>query len=272
MAASSADGFADIRSAGSSRDVMGRSLTLPGKPADAPRLGLRESVEKAVYEAVRAEIRTGVAIVRSLAALHRAGKPGRPAPDEPVAASTELGTALPGGPGDVCGVGAARSAFTAVEVAGIVVRQARDQDVEPVGRFVVGLSPASRHQRFFNGLPYVSPALIRRMVATAPGGIVLLALDGDTVVGHVMAVRVDEHTVEAGIVVADAYQRRGIGDRLSHELAGVLAGWGVTRLRCDVLSQNHFVLDWLRRLLLDVRFERDGETTTVHGGLPAHAP
>jgi GNAT superfamily N-acetyltransferase len=151
----------------------------------------------------------------------------------------------------------------------IVVRQAHDEDTESVGRFLVGLSRGSRQQRFFNSLRYVSPELIRSLVATTSSQLVLLALHGNTVVGHVMAGCVAEHTAEVGIVVADAYQHQGVGHRLLNELTDTLAGVGVTKLRCDVLSENDFVLDWLRRSLTDIRFERDGPTMTVHGRLNA---
>jgi ribosomal protein S18 acetylase RimI-like enzyme len=153
----------------------------------------------------------------------------------------------------------------------IVVRQARYRDGESVGRFLVGLSAASRYQRFLSGgISYVSPALIRDMVTVTPSQLVLLALDRDNVVGHVMAVCAGEHTVDVGIVVAEAYQYRGIGRRLVHDLAGTMAAFGFTEVRCDVLSENYFVLDWLRRSLSDIRFERSGETMTVHGSLTAH--
>ncbi|GAA3098159.1 hypothetical protein GCM10010464_72100 [Pseudonocardia yunnanensis] len=154
----------------------------------------------------------------------------------------------------------------------IVVRKARDRDGESVGRFLVGLSSANRYQRFLSsGISYVSPALIREMVTVTPSQLALLALDGDTVVGHVMAVRSGERAVDLGIVVAEAYQHRGIGRRLVRELADTIAAFGVTEVRCDVLSENYFVLGWLRRSLSDIRCERSGETTTVHGSLPVHA-
>ena len=155
---------------------------------------------------------------------------------------------------------------------GIVVRQARYEDGESVGKFLLGLSPASRYQRFMSsGISYVSPALIRDMVTVTPCRLALLALDGDTVVGHVMAAFAGEHTVDVGIAVAEAYQCRGIGRRLVHELADAVGAFGVTAVRCDVLSENYVVLGWLRRSLSEVRVERSGETTTVHGSLTAHA-
>ena len=153
----------------------------------------------------------------------------------------------------------------------IVVRPACDRDGESVGRFLVGLSPADRYQRFFSAFHYVSPELIQEMVTSTPTQLVRLALHGDAVVGHVMAVRADEHTADLGIVVAEAYQCQGIGSRLAHEMIKSLDVLGYTEMRCDVLSGNHCVLDWLRRLLPNVRFERSREMVTARGSLPTHA-
>jgi ribosomal protein S18 acetylase RimI-like enzyme len=146
----------------------------------------------------------------------------------------------------------------------IVVRRPGERDGEAVGRFLAGLSPASRYHRFFSGIRLITPNLVEAMIAVAPGRLVLLALDGTTVVGHVMAVQAGREPVDVGVVVAEAYRHRGIGRRLVRELA---AAHGSIRVRCDVLSENHLVLDWLRRLLPDIRSEPDGETTTVHGTL-----
>ena len=142
-----------------------------------------------------------------------------------------------------------------------------EEDGEPVGRFLIGLSLTSRYHRFFSGIRYVSPALLEFMTTVAPGQVVLLALDGDTVVGHLMATDAGGDAVDIGIVVAEDYQYRGIGRRLLRELTTTLAAGGSTRVRCDVLGANYFVLDWLRRRLPDIRFVRHGETITVHGTL-----
>lgn len=149
----------------------------------------------------------------------------------------------------------------------IVIRRADRTDGESVGRFLVGLSPKSRYRRFFSPIHYVTPTLIQDMVTTAAGRHVLLALDGETVVGHVIAVAHDSMAVDVGIVVADAYRFRGIGSSLVHELTSALTAVGYREVRCEVLSENQFVLAWLRRLLPDLRLERSGETLTVHGTL-----
>ncbi|MET7997048.1 GNAT family N-acetyltransferase [Amycolatopsis sp. NPDC005232] len=152
----------------------------------------------------------------------------------------------------------------------IVVRQPGADDGEPVGRFLIGLSLASRYHRFFSGIRHISPALLTTLTTVAPGQVVLLALDGETVVGHLMATDHDGDGVDIGIVVAEDYQFQGIGRKLLREMANALSDGGSTRVRCDVLGANYFVLDWLRRRLPDIRFVRHGETITVHGTLVAH--
>lgn len=145
----------------------------------------------------------------------------------------------------------------------MLLRPAHYRDDESVGNFLNRLSPDSRQRRFFNSLPYISPALTRKMVSNTPGQLVLLAIDSEAVVGHGMAVRVGEQAADVGIVVADAYQRQGIGSRLLTELTDTTAAVGVTTLCCDVLSENYFVLDWLRRALPGIRFKRSGSTMTA---------
>lgn len=150
----------------------------------------------------------------------------------------------------------------------IVVRQARHRDSEAVGTFLLALSADSRYERFFSAVR-VGPDLVGDLLTAPSSHLVLLACDGEKVVGHVMAVRTAEHTVDVGLVVAEAYQCRGIGSRLLHELTRTLVALGYTELRCDVLSRNRRVLEWLSRLLPDIRFERSGDTLSVYGSLVA---
>ena len=154
----------------------------------------------------------------------------------------------------------------------IVVRQAQCPDSESVGVFLNGLSQVIRYQRFLAPLRSVSPTLTREMVTVTSDRRVLLGLDGDSVVAHVMAARVDEYAAEVGIVVAEAYQSQGIGRVLMGELADDLRTLGITEVRCSVLSENRRTLTWVRRLLLDTRFERGGAVLTVRGRLPPQPP
>lgn len=155
-----------------------------------------------------------------------------------------------------------------------VIRPARPGNGDPVRRFLDGLSPTSRRQRFFSELPQVTDALIQILV----GDNALLAWDGDMVIGHGMAAPVPQNgdravdggmaasvdnAVDLGVVVAEAYRRQGIGGRLVRELT-----IDAKHIRCDVLCGNYFVLRWLRRLMPEMRVERAGDTVTVHGSPP----
>ena len=140
-----------------------------------------------------------------------------------------------------------------------VIRPARPDDGDSVGRFLTGLSPTSRYQRFFTDLPKMSHALIESLVVNTAERSVLLALADDVVVGHAMAVRMGT-LVDFGVVVAESHRRQGIGGRLVGELAD-----GVSEVQCDVLCGNYFVLRWLHRLMPGMRVERVGDTITVHG-------
>ncbi|MEV7044542.1 GNAT family N-acetyltransferase [Amycolatopsis sp. NPDC051061] len=133
-----------------------------------------------------------------------------------------------------------------------------------MGSFLTGLSLTSRYHRFFSGIRQITPGMVEAMTSAQ---LVLLALDGETVVGHVMAVLADDRAADIGVVVAEAYRRRGVGRRLVSDLSTALTAPGPARVRCDVLRDNKLVLDWLGRLLADGRFECDGETVTVHGTL-----
>lgn len=148
-----------------------------------------------------------------------------------------------------------------------MVRQACARDATSVGRFLVGLSPADRYQRFFSAFHHVLPDLIRQLVALASGRLILIALHADAVVGHVRAVRGGGYAVATGTVVTGAHQHQGNGRRSPRRMTGSLSALARTEVRCDVLSGNHVVLDRLRRLFPAARFERDGETVTLCGRL-----
>ena len=147
----------------------------------------------------------------------------------------------------------------------IVVRQARHPDLDAVGDFFLGLSHRSRYHRFLSGIRYLSPEQKRHLVTVSARQVVLLALDGPTVVGHIMAVFEDDVTVDVGLVVADAYQRRGVGTRMVDELVTTLAASGVRDACLHVQAQNHVVMVWAQRLLTNLRFERSRESLTVRG-------
>jgi GNAT superfamily N-acetyltransferase len=132
----------------------------------------------------------------------------------------------------------------------VQVRPVWPDDLEPVRSFLAGLSPDSSYRRFFAGVGRMSDRLVRHLVqvdhdrreavvATVAGQIVGLA-DYALVAG-----RVDE--AELGVVVADGWQRQGIGPRLVGEALALARRRGVRTLRVHTLAENGRVERMLRR-------------------------
>src|SRR6201996_4604459 len=114
--------------------------------------------------------------------------------------------------------------------------------------FFAALSVESRYRRFFApvrpshgllDLPSGLPANVDAIVAIADG----------VIVGHAMAADLPERIcpdasriTDVGVVVADAWQRRGVGAALMRALVARAQARGVTSLAMDVLPGNRRVL------------------------------
>jgi RimJ/RimL family protein N-acetyltransferase len=135
-------------------------------------------------------------------------------------------------------------------VPGVVAREVRPDDCDAVREFLGGLSLDSAYRRFFTGIG--SPpttALVRRLVEVDPGRrTVVVAVAGTEVVGLADTTVVDGgRAVELGVVVADRWQRRGLGWPLcAAALTPALTG-GVPLLRAHTLPDNARVARILRR-------------------------
>jgi GNAT superfamily N-acetyltransferase len=142
----------------------------------------------------------------------------------------------------------------------VVVRPASLTDTHAVQRFLGGLSLESSYRRFFTGLGRIPDAFARRLVDVDHARReALVAVVGDAVVGLADYALLTSHpnAAEFGVVVADSWQRRGLGPRLVGELIMVAQGRGVTRLRVHTLAENARVLRLLRRRWPNARPERE---------------
>jgi ribosomal protein S18 acetylase RimI-like enzyme len=151
----------------------------------------------------------------------------------------------------------------------VCIRTATPDDAEALRAFLACLSPNAQYQRFFTGLGSVSPSLVRDLLAISERQHVILAVTGSEVVGHGMASTNAKGMVEFGIVVADTHRQQGIGNRMIGVLLEHAVRTGYQQLQFDVLSENRLVIDWIRRGLPGIRFERDGYT--LIGVAPLHA-
>jgi GNAT superfamily N-acetyltransferase len=141
-----------------------------------------------------------------------------------------------------------RSAIEAVP--GVLLRDARPEDCAAVREFLSGLSLDSAYRRFFTGIGSPpSGALVRRLVEADPDRrTVVLAVAGAEVVGVADTTLVDDgRAVELGVVLADRWQRRGLGWQLCAAALVPALIRGVPVLRAHTLPDNARVAKILRR-------------------------
>jgi GNAT superfamily N-acetyltransferase len=141
-----------------------------------------------------------------------------------------------------------RSATAAIP--GVLLRDARPEDCAAVRDFLSGLSLDSAYRRFFTGIGSPpSGALVRRLVEADPDRrTVVLAIAGAEVVGVADTTLVDDgRAVELGVVLADRWQRRGLGWQLCAAALTPALSRGVPVLRAHTLPDNARVAKILRR-------------------------
>jgi GNAT superfamily N-acetyltransferase len=136
--------------------------------------------------------------------------------------------------------------------AAAVIRPVCPADRSAVRDFFAGLSVHTRYLRFF-GPVTPTPALLDLLTGQSAGVHAVVAVAGDVIVGHAMAVdqpepegRLDPgrgRATDIGVVVADAWQGRGVGSALMRALVGQAKVRGVASLAMDVLHVNRQVLN-----------------------------
>ncbi len=146
------------------------------------------------------------------------------------------------------------------------IRPSGCADLAALGAFFAGLSLHTRVKRFFAPVS-PGPAMLRRLGGTAGQADVLVAVRGGVIIGHAMAV--DQASPEAGlitdigVVVADAWQGRGVGAALMRALVGRAQARGVTGVSMDVLPSNRTVLAMITSHWAAARTGRSADSVTV---------
>ena len=133
--------------------------------------------------------------------------------------------------------------------AAAAIRQARPNDLAALGDFFAGLSMSTRYLRFFAPVT-PGPTMLRLLAGAAANVDAVVAVRGGVIIGHAMGVdRVDPggaRVTDVGVVVADAWQGRGIGAALTRALVTGARARGVTAVTMDVLGANQRALDMVR--------------------------
>jgi acetyltransferase len=135
----------------------------------------------------------------------------------------------------------------------VTLRPLRPDDRDIEFAFVSGLSPETRHNRLLGGAITVTREYIERLVSIDYSRDMALAatamLDGETLIGVARYVLdKNNEAAEFAIVVADAWQGRGIGTRLLAKLIDVARQRGLKRLYGEILATNRPLLELVRKL------------------------
>jgi GNAT superfamily N-acetyltransferase len=135
----------------------------------------------------------------------------------------------------------------------VLVRPIRPEDKRGLREGIEGLAPQSRYRRFFTTTPALGAAQLRYLTEIDHHEHeALLAIDPQTRNGIAVARFVrsaeDPAVAEVAVAVTDAWQGRGLGTMLLHDLAGRAREEGIRRFSASVLAENETVLEMLRKL------------------------
>jgi len=150
----------------------------------------------------------------------------------------------------------------------VTLRPLRPEDADIESAFLTGLSPETRASRLLGGVIKITREYIaqltsvdyRRDMAIAA---TLMLEDRETLIG------VARYVLDAGgegcefaLVIADAWQGRGIGRRLLEKLIAVARNRGMRRIYGDVLATNAAMLALARQLGFNLSRVPDDPTLT----------
>ena len=122
-------------------------------------------------------------------------------------------------------------------------------DREQVARLFGRLSPESVYRRFFSPISRPDQFIASVLRTDHHDREAVAATDGGEVVGVAQYVRLaGSREADMAIVVADGWQRQGIGTRLVAALAEVARAEGITAFAVDVQGDNFGALRLLKRI------------------------
>ena len=150
------------------------------------------------------------------------------------------------------------------------IRPARTADLPALGDFFAGLSVQSRYLRFFSPIT-PGPALLNLLCGGDGTTDALLATRDGAIIGHGMAADrsgpCGARTTDIGVVVADAWQRQGVGSTLVRALITGAQVRGVTSVTMDVMHGNDRAVAMIRGHWPAARTHRYRDCDTICVGL-----
>lgn len=145
------------------------------------------------------------------------------------------------------------------------LRPMRPEDAELEKRFFAGLSERSRYQRFMQYLSGLSPQMLARFTQLDyDRELALVAVHAEefAAVGR-YSPNADGHSAEFGLVVADAWQGKGLGRILLEKLCEAARDAGYRALYGHILDANREMIDLALRLGFAEVSRGGGEVTVA---------
>src|SRR4249920_309029 len=144
--------------------------------------------------------------------------------------------------------------------------------------FFAALSVESRYRRFF--APVRPTDSLLDLLSGRPANVdAIVAVADGVIVGHAMTADLPERifpdagrTADVGVVVADAWQRRGVGALLMRALIARAQSRGVTALAMDVLPGNRRVLAMISGHWPDAVVGHSPDSLDIRIPLPRYQP
>ena len=136
----------------------------------------------------------------------------------------------------------------------VTLRPLRREDADIEAAFLTGLSQASRHNRLLGGLVRITREYVEKLTTVDFSRDMALAAalmleDREVLIGVARYVlEPGGRACEFALVIADAWQGRGIGRRMMAKLIAVARGRGLERIYGDVLATNSPMLAFCRKL------------------------
>jgi len=165
-----------------------------------------------------------------------------------------------------------------------LIRPVTPADEAVLHDFFAALSVESRYLRFF--APVTPSCGLFDLMAGKPAHVdAIVAVADGVIVGHAMAADRPApgdpghpgrpggpRATDVGVVVADAWQRRGVGAALMRALIGRAQARGVTALAMDVLPGNRRVLAMIAGHWPEAALRRSADGVDIRIPLPPQRP
>jgi GNAT superfamily N-acetyltransferase len=143
----------------------------------------------------------------------------------------------------------------------LTVRPADAQDTDAVRRLHERCSARSRYRRYLAGSGIPSDSAMRKLLTPA-NGYALVADIGDEIVALANLVW-DGPEAQLGVLVADAWQRRGLGTALSRRALTLAARTGREVVHVHTHADNSPMIRTMHRLKLPLLVETEGPIVTL---------